>query len=102
MSCCQPKTGGPSKAEFLSGKLRNFRAFLEPYCGTDVELKTRLQTYNDLDAVMPFLLQAVAAVKAGQREAVLSAFCDPFGPAADSAFRVKVQRYLDMFVEVLA
>jgi hypothetical protein len=91
-----------TRVKFLEEKLRNFRAFLEPHCGADVELKARLATYNDLDAVMPFLLQAVAAVKAGQREAVLSAFCDPFGPAADAAFRAKVQRYLDMFVEVLA
>jgi len=99
-SCCTAPQQ-PTKTEFLAAKLRNFRAFLEPHCGTD-QLREAVKVYDSVEKVMPYLLQAVAATKAGQGPQVLQAFCEPFGAAGeDPAFRAKVQRYLDMFVAVL-
>ena len=97
MSCCtEPKT----RAEFLTAKLKNFRAFVEPYCAT-AEQKEALQSYNSLDTVMPYLLQAVVAQRLGLAADVLDQFCAKF-PASDEAFRLKVGRYLAMFCEVLS
>ena len=88
-----------TKAEFLSSKLKNFRAFVEPYCSTD-EQRAALETYNSLESVMPLLLQAVAAQRVGQADAVVAKFCTEF-PNADDAFRAKISRYLTMFCDVL-
>lgn len=98
MSCCQPQ----SRREFLTTKLTNFRNYLETYCTTD-ELKARLTEFKDLDSVMPFLLQAVALKHVGQLEATVDTLCDAFPVASDDrgAFRKKIGRYMDMFVDVL-
>jgi cytochrome P450 len=87
---------------FLEQKLRNFRAFIEPHCATEQQ-KAKLKQYDSLDAVMPFLLQAVAAEKLGQTDALVAKFCDGFQVDAETLppFRAKVRRYLDMFREVL-
>ena len=98
MSCCVEPTA-TTKADFIAAKLKNFRAFVEPYCAT-ADQRAALSTYDSVDAVMPFLLQAVAAQRVGQSEALLAKFCAEF-PSADDAFRAKVGRYLSMFCEVL-
>ena len=98
MSCCIEPT--LTKAEFLSSKLKNFRAFVEPYCLTDQQ-RAALDTYKSLDSVMPFLLQAVAAQRVGQADAVVEMFCKEF-PTADDAFKTKIGRYFSMFCDVLS
>jgi hypothetical protein len=94
MSCCQP-----SRKAFLEEKLKNFRTFLEPHCGTE-ELKGRLKEFSEVDSVMPFMLQAVALKAAGQLDGAVAQFCDNF-PNGDVAFRTKVGRYFHMFADVL-
>ena len=98
MSCCEPQ----SRKDFLSNKLANFRTYLAPYCTTE-ELKQRLAEYNDMDSVMPFLLQAIALKQVGQLDTSVQSFCDAFPvPTEDAeAFRTKVGRYMKMFVDVL-
>ena len=98
MSCCTEPTA-ITKADFITAKLKNFRAFVEPYCAS-AEQRAALTTYDSVDAVMPFLLHAVAAQRMGQTEALLSKFCASF-PSADDAFKAKISRYLNMFCEVL-
>ena len=99
MSCCD-KT--ESKQEFLEQKLKNFRAFVEPYCLTELQ-KDTLAQYSSLEAVMPSLIKAIAAQRIGQSEALLNQFCAGFSMESEEAvaFRAKVKRYFDMFVEVL-
>lgn len=100
MSCCsEPSTNPKTKAMFLEEKLKNFKAFIEPYASSD-ETKSAIKAYDSLEAVMPFLLQAVAASRMSQTEALVSRFCEAF-PTADDAFRVKVGRYFAMFCDVL-
>ena len=99
-ACCETKSA-PTRQEFLTTKLRNFRTFLEPYCVTE-DLQAKLTVYDSLDAVMPWLLQGVAAVRLGQTEAVVSRFCEPFGAAATDDFRTRVRRTIQMFADVLA
>ncbi len=99
MSCCSEPTNQKTKAMFLEEKLKNFKVFLEPYCST-AEAKSAIKTYDSLEAVMPFLLQAVAASRMSQTEALVTRFCEAF-PTADDAFRVKVGRYFAMFCDVL-
>ena len=96
MSCCEQT---PTKKEFLESKLKNFRAFLEPHCGTEL-LKQRLASLQTLEDVMPFAIQATAMSKAGQGDALVSQFCAEFGEVSDE-FRSRVGRYLALFVEVL-
>ena len=101
-SCCAvPQL---SRAEFLQQKLTNFKAFVEPYCSEDKQ-KARLQEFSSLDAVMPFLLQALALKKAGALEPALEKFTQEFAPFKDTnaeqAFKSKVLRYVDMFCDVL-
>lgn len=98
MSCCEPQ----SRKDFLNSKLANFRSYLAPYCTTE-ELKLRLTEYNDMDSVMPFLLQAIALKQVGQLDTSVQSFCDAFPvPTVEAtAFRTKVGRYLNMFVDVL-
>ena len=97
MSCCEP--AAITKADFIAAKLKNFRAFVEPYCATK-EQREALKTYDSVDSVMPYLLQAIAAQRVGQSEVILAKFYSEF-PSADDAFKVKVGRYLNMFCEVL-
>jgi hypothetical protein len=99
MSCCDKPKEPLTKADFLKSKLQNFRAFVEPHCATD-EQRAALKNYDTVEAVMPLLLQAVAAQRVGQSEAMLAKFCSTF-PTADDAFKAKVARYLGMFCEVL-
>jgi len=82
--------------------LANFRAYLAPYCTTE-ELKQRLTEYTGVDSVMPFLLQAIALKQVGQLDSSIQSFCDAFPVPAEEveAFRVKVGRYMNMFVDVL-
>lgn len=98
MNCCENIT----RKEFLVQKLTNFRMFLEPHCSTD-ELKEQLNQFQDIDTVMPYLLQCVALSRVGQLDAAFENFVSSF-PAetqADEAFRAKLKRYLAMFVDVL-
>jgi len=95
MSCCETL----SRRDFLEAKLSNFKAYLEPFCTTE-ELKSKLTEYSSLDTVMPFLTQAIALKHVGQLETSVQTFCDAF-PGADEAFRTKVGRYMNMFVDVL-
>ncbi len=73
MSCCEPQ----SRKDFLNSKLANFRMYLAPYCTTE-ELKQRLTEYNNMDTVMPFLLQAIALKQVGQLDTSVQSFCDAF------------------------
>ena len=101
-SCCAESQ--PSRAEFLHQKLQNFRAFIEPFC-TQEKNKTRLQEFSSLDAIMPFLLQALALKKAGVLEPALERFTQEFAPfteGQEEAFRAKINRYVTMFCDVLA
>lgn len=85
----------------MTQKLRNFRAYLEPHCVTP-DLKKNLETYNSLTAVMPWLYQAVAIVRAGQIEAAVNKFCDAFGDAGKTdEFRTRIRRTLQMFADVM-
>ena len=99
MSCCEKTV---TRQTFLEEKLRNFKAFLTTHSSSE-ELKTALDKFDTLDSIMPFLLQAVAAHSLGKSDALLDKFCEPFALDADALppFRAKVQRYLDMFREVL-
>jgi hypothetical protein len=90
----------PTKEQFLTAKLKNFRSFVEPYCQTP-ELQAHLRQFQSLEDVMPYLLQVAALVRAGQRQLVLDQFCSPFGDAADEPFRARVERYIQMFADVL-
>ena len=97
--CCQTP---PTKEAFLKEKLKNFRNFLEPHCGTP-ELKEKLAAYNSLEAVLPWIYQAVAIVRAGQTEAAVAKFCEAFGAAGQTdEFRTRIRRTLQMFADVLA
>ena len=98
MSCCvEPKA--LTKGEFITAKLKNFHAFIEPHCSTEDQKKV-LATYTTVEDVMPFLLQVVAAHRLGKQDALLNTFCASF-PSADDAFRSKLSRYMNMFCEVL-
>ena len=101
-SCCADPQ--PSRAQFLQQKLNNFRAFVEPFC-TDDKHRTRMQEFSSLDAVMPFLLQALALKKAGALEPALEKLTQEFAPFKDTeaevAFKSKVHRYVAMFCDVL-
>lgn len=101
-SCCAEAQ--PSRAEFLKQKLANFKNFVEPYCTLDKH-KARLQEFTNVDAVMPFLLQALALKKAGALEPALLQFTEEFAPFKDDevelAFKTKVQRYVAMFCDIL-
>jgi hypothetical protein len=48
MSCCAK----PTREQFLTEKLANFKKYLEPFCTTE-EMKTALLSYSSLDAAMP-------------------------------------------------
>ena len=95
MTCCSQLT----RKEFLETKLRNFKAYVEPFCISETT-RARLNSFQDLDTVMPYLLQAVALSRAGQLDAAVDSFCAEF-PEAPQEFRVKISRYLSMFVDVL-
>lgn len=98
MSCCAK----PTREQFLTEKLANFRKYVEPFCTTE-EMKAALTSYSTLDAAMPFLLQAVMLRQSsGSVNSAVDAFCSKFdlGDQAD-AFREKVARYIGMFTEVL-
>ena len=95
MSCCQQ-----SRKDFLTAKLSNFKAYLEAHCGTEEE-KTALASFATVDAVMPYLLQAVALQKAGRLSEATAALADHFTKDADAAFHAKVGRYITMFCDVL-
>jgi hypothetical protein len=99
MSCCE-KT--ESTQVFLEQKLKNFRAFVEPHCSTELQ-KDMLAQYDSLEAVMPLLIKAIAAKNIGQSDALLDQFCAGFSLERQElqAFRAKAKRYLDMFVDVL-
>lgn len=101
MDCC---SGVKTRAEFLSQKLENFKAFLEPFCVTEAQ-RARLAEYANLDTAMPFILQGVALRSAGASlpvEAFVSEFSlDGRSDADKNAFRTKVERYLTMFCDVL-
>lgn len=101
MSCCEVAVPQTTQV-FLEQKLRNFRAFVEPHCVTEQQ-KASLKQYDSLDAVMPFLIKAVAAEKLGQTETVVAKFCEGFQLDATALppFRAKVLRYVTMFREVL-
>ena len=99
MSACCEAT--PTKEEFLTQKLRNFRAFLEPHCNTP-ELQKQLATYSNLSAVLPWLYQASAIVRAGQIEPAVTKFCEAFGDAGKTdEFRTRIRRTLQMFADVM-
>jgi hypothetical protein len=95
MSCCQQ-----SRKDFLTTKLGNFKAYLEAHCGTEEE-KTALASFASVDAVMPYLLQAVALQRAGKLDEATAALVTHFTKDADAAFHTKVGRYITMFCEVL-
>ena len=95
MTCCSQLT----RKEFLETKLRNFKAYVEPFC-TSETTRARLNSFQDLDTVMPYLLQAVALSKAGQKDTAVNSFVAEF-PGATPEFRDKISRYLSMFVDVL-
>ena len=98
MDCCTPAT--VSRKDFLEQKLKNFRAFLEPLCVTEAQ-KARLAEYNDVEAVMPFLLQALALRTAGTLPAAVNTFTAEFTAPDQAAFHSKVERYINMFCDVL-
>ena len=102
MECCSTAaTAKPvSRKAFLEQKLKNFQAYLEPLCTTEKQ-KARLAEYNDVDYVMPFLLQAVALKTAGTLPEAVRAFTAEFSPPDPEAFHAKVERYINMFCEVL-
>jgi len=96
MSCCEPQ----NRKAFLESKLTNFRAFLEPHCTTEA-LKERLLQFRDLDSVLPYLSQLVALKKLGHLDAAVETFCAYFpATASDETFRIKVKRYIAMFIDV--
>ena len=100
-ACCNQSAPPPTKEEFLTQKLENFRAFLEPHCTTP-DLQEKLKTYSSLKAVMPWLYQAAAVVRAGQIEAAVTKFCESFGNAGKTdAFRTRIRRTLQMFADVM-
>jgi hypothetical protein len=98
MDCC----GKPqSRAAFLEEKLKNFRAYVLPYCDTK-EKKERLAEFGSVEAITPFLLQAVALRQAGTLDQAVDAFASEFRNAPEpEAFKAKVRRYVDMFCDVL-
>jgi hypothetical protein len=102
MECCSGVT--TSRAEFLTLKLSNFKAYLEPFCATE-DQKATLHEYATLEAAMPFILQAVALRSAGAPlpvEAFVSKFSLEDKSQADrAAFANKVERYINMFCDVL-
>lgn len=100
MECCSTAATTISRKSFLEQKLKNFRAFLEPLCTTDAQ-KARLAEYNDVDSVMPFLLQALTLKTAGTLTIAINSFAAEFTPPDAEAFRTKVERYINMFCDVL-
>jgi hypothetical protein len=100
MECCSTAASAISRKAFLEQKLKNFRVFLEPLCITDAQ-KARLAEYNDVNSVMPFLLQALALRTAGTLTTAINSFVAEFTPPDAKAFRTKVERYVNMFCDVL-
>jgi hypothetical protein len=99
--CCEtPTAPQPTKLEFLEQKLRNFRAYLEPFATTDA-VKAQLNQFQSVQDVLPFLAQLLPVYKAGQLTSVVDTFAAEF-PGADDAFKAKVARYLECFAETLA
>ena len=98
MECCGTR---PTRAAFLEEKLRNFRAFVAPHCDTK-EKQLRLNEFASVEAVMPYLLQALALRQAGTLDQAVDAFVAEFGNVPEpDAFKAKVGRYIDMFCDVL-
>ncbi len=90
-----------SRAVFLEEKLKNFRAYVAPHCDTK-EKQQRLADFASVDAVMPYLLQAVALRQAGTLEQAVEGFTAEFVNVPEpEAFKSKVRRYIDMFCDVL-
>lgn len=99
-SCCDDKQ---TKREFLEEKLKNFKAFLEPYCSKD-EHKKQLSSFQSLEEALPFMNQAamVRATSEAQLDIQLDAYCSALlGAKDDKAFRVKVGRYVNMFCDLI-
>jgi len=65
-------------------------------------MKEYLVKFQDLDSVMPYLVQCVLLHKTGQLDTAVEKFCEalPATPERDAVV-VKVKRYLNMFVDVL-
>ena len=97
MECCQ---AGVSKAQFLEQKLKNFRAFLEPFIKTE-DHRRRLEPYKDLNTVMPLLLQATAIRKASPEtlDATLATMSEELQLGDEDAN--KLRRYMNMFCDVI-
>lgn len=95
MECCTP-----SKADFLEQKLKNFRAFLEPFVKTP-EQKEKLVPYKDMNSVMPLLFQALALRKASpdSLQATLDSMARELDMDAEA--QKKLRRYMDMFCDVI-
>ena len=108
MECCSGVSASTapkhstSRAEFLTLKLSNFKAYLEPFCTTE-SLRAKLEQYASLEAAMPFMLQAVALRAAGAPLPV-EPFVAEFSILEQKerqAFATKVERYFNMFCDVL-
>lgn len=102
-SCCNPVSApvrpATTKVAFLDEKLRNFREYLIQFATTP-EMVAELQRYQSVEEVLPLLAQSVPVVKAGQVGLIADGFCTKF-QTTDEAFRLKVARYMECFVETL-
>ena len=100
MSCCSETRD--TKHAFLTQKLSNFRALVQPLCTTDRQ-KAALETFQTVESVMPYLLQLLALKRLGPGgvEPLVNTFLAEF-PGAPDEFKTKVGLYVDMFCDVLS
>ena len=94
MSCCQP-----SRTEFLTTKLTNFRQFLVASCAMSEEEIKQLDNFNSVDSAMPYLLNAVLLRSSGKLDDAIDALCK--GKDLKPGVRETLGRYMTMFCDVL-
>jgi hypothetical protein len=99
MSCCSTTT----KEEFLQQKLKNFKAYLEPFHLTD-EQRSQLNAMTTVNDALPFLLQVKALRATGGLNNMVDTYCHTvrgLSPEDLNGLRAKVLRYMEMFCDLL-
>ena len=98
-ACCQ----GLDRDAFLQQKLKNFKAYAEPFCTE--EGRAQLTLFSTVTDLAPFVQKAKACLLGLGQEALdtqLDTLCDTMArEKATPAFREKVGRYVAMFCELM-
>ena len=100
-ACCEVAT---DREAFLQQKLKNFKAYVEPFCSPEGKAQLHLLS-GSLDDLMPFVLKAKACALSLGQEALdkqIDALCETMTKGTVTpAFREKVGRYVAMFCELM-